>query len=365
MKIAIIHANDGSDVRVGKTCRSLCALGHDVHFLGWDRRPEAVKQVNLGAARRHVLVHRTPYGKATLTGNLTFVAWCAKHLSALRPAAVCAVNEDTALFVLPFKGTLYRHLVCDVFDALEDRHSDKPAVHRCILRAISTASRIAANRLIATDAARFERFGRFRRKTTIIENFPEDPGPALSRIEPEGTIKIWAGGTLTERRGLKQLLAAVAVLPDTAIVAAGWPYDAFSEQFVSHPRVDFKGIVTAETALALAASCDAVFCYYDPASLNNRFASPNKVYDAMAIGRPVIINTEVELAGWVVDQRVGFAAPYDDVGALATILGGLKVRRSALPEFARHSRSVFDRGYSWQRMHERLAKLYSGLESPG
>jgi hypothetical protein len=39
MRIALIHGNDGSDVRVGKTCRSLARLGFDVHFIGWDRRP--------------------------------------------------------------------------------------------------------------------------------------------------------------------------------------------------------------------------------------------------------------------------------------------------------------------------------------
>jgi len=52
MRIALIHGNDGSDVRVGKTCRSLARLGFDTHFIGWDRRPEADKEIDLVAPSR-------------------------------------------------------------------------------------------------------------------------------------------------------------------------------------------------------------------------------------------------------------------------------------------------------------------------
>jgi hypothetical protein len=69
MRIALIHGNDGSDVRVGKTCRSLARLGFDVHFIGWDRRPGADKEIDLGGATAHVIRTRRPTVAATCRGQ--------------------------------------------------------------------------------------------------------------------------------------------------------------------------------------------------------------------------------------------------------------------------------------------------------
>ena len=109
-------------------------------------------------------------------------------------------------------------------------------------------------------------------------------------------------------------LEAIEMLPNVSIVSAGWPYDDFASQvFVPHPRVEFHGIVTARESLELAAGCDAIFAYYEPANAYMVNTSPNKVYDAMAVGRPVLINREVRLAGWV-QMESRLAALYEDLG---------------------------------------------------
>jgi glycosyltransferase involved in cell wall biosynthesis len=362
MKIALVHANDGSDVRVGKTCRSLSALGHEVHFLGWDRRPLDSKDIDLGGATADLLRFETPFGRATVSGHARFLVHVLGCLRRLRPKVVCAVNEDAAALLLPFKGFFYQHLVCDVFDALADRHSDKGSFVRGAAGLVATAARRGADRLIATDVARFERFGPFRAKTTIIENFPEDPGPVLAATLPAGPVKIWAAGTLYRRRGLAQLLHAVSAVPEARIVSAGWAYDDFAtDVFLRHPQVDFHGIVTADRALRLAAGCDAVFCYYEPASVNNRFASPNKVYDALAVGRPVIINSEVGLAAWVERERLGYSFPYEDRSRLIGGVRDLAQRRHTLAEDAQRLRAVFESRYTWQLMEKQLEELYGAL----
>jgi len=362
VRIALVHTHDGSDVRIGKMCRSLSALGHDVHFVGWDKRPQERKDIDLGAATAHVLELETTHGKTTASGYRKFYAHVLGHLARLRPRVVCAVNEDNALVLLPFKRVLYRYLVCDVFDALSDRHSEKSAMVKAAAALVATTARWGADRLIATDDVRFERFGRFRGKTTIIENFPEDPGPALSRALPTGPVKIWVAGTLNRRRGLGQLIDALSLADEATVVSAGWAFDDFAKNtFLKHPRVDYRGIVTATEALRLAAECDAVFCFYDPVSVNNRFASPNKVYDALAVGRPVVINAEVGLAAWVEREKLGWSVPYSDAAGLVRILRELAQRRGTLAQEAARLRALFEGRYAWALMEERLEGLYESL----
>lgn len=365
MRIAIVHGNDGSDVRIGKMCRSLSRMGHDVHFIGWDRRPDIEKEVDLGRATPHIIVRKTRFGRASVAGQFHFFLHIARTLAKLRPQTVQCVNEDFALLVLPFRNLFYQRLVCDVFDSLVERHSDRALPILWVLRIISELVRSGADRLIATDAARFERFGRYRRKSVIVENVPEDPGDELWRGFPSGAAKIYVAGSLNENRGLRQIIEVAQRVENLEIVSAGWLYDDYaSNVFAGHPKVSFKGVVTAGQSLRLAAQCDAVLAFYAPTSVNNLYASPNKIYDAMSVGRPVIINSEIRVAQWVLNSKVGWACRYEDIEGLEEIVRGFQSARASLSTRAARLRKLYVSGYTWARMEKRLMALYESL-APG
>ena len=359
MKISVVFGNDGSDVRIGKTCRSLVKLGHEVHFVGWDRRPDAPKKRDLATTVTHVLQHATPFGQWTWTGQWQYTWHVVRTLRRIRPDVACAVNEDNAVRLLPFRRLLFDRMICDVFDSHRDRGSNRPWPLRWTLSAISELARMASDTLIATDEVRFHRFGRHRRKTVVIGNYPEDPGDELARLGLTGPTKIGVCGTLLESRGLRQLLAAVEKTNDAIIVCAGWPNDEFAANvFINHPRVDYRGIVTSRKSLELIAGCDAVFAFYAPICRNNILASPNKIYDAMSVGRPVIINSEAEVSRWVVDESVGFACPYSDVQRLSRIVKSLHCLREDLAISSKRVRNKFLKKYSWEMMEVQLAFIY-------
>ena len=364
MRVAFVHSNDGTDVRVSKVCRSLSSFGYDVHFIGWDRRPQLSKVLQLGNTRSHLLIRPTRFGKMDYLGEFQFAAHIAKSIARIRPNIVCAVNEDTALLCLPFKRIFFRYLFCDIFDGLSDRLSNRSWFIRQGLSVVSWVCRKFSDRLIATDEPRFRRFGQNRQKTKVIENVPEDPGPSLSRKFPSGTVKIWVGGSLAEDRGLRQILSAIEDNEQVQILAAGWPYDAFaSDVFAKHDKVEFHGILTSRESLELAASCDAIFAFYAPYTVNHRLASPNKMYDAMAVGRPLITNDEIGIARSISDNQLGFSCAYDDVESLRAIVCDLVRHRDRLPTFATRARKLFLQGHTWQTMEERLADLYGEYSS--
>jgi glycosyltransferase involved in cell wall biosynthesis len=362
MKIALVHANDGTDVRVGKVCRSLRRMGFDVCFIGWDRRPGSLKATDLGGAAVHLLSLATSHGRVTASGQARFIGHIIRTLFRIRPDVVCAVNEELAFALIPFKGLLFKRLVCDIFDALGPRTAHYPIPTRLVFRMAGEIGRWGADRLIATDDTRREMLGRYSSKATVVENFPEDPGDVLALTLPSGPVKIWAAGSLDAVHGLQELLDAVAPLENVRIVSAGWPYDTFaSERFVNHEKVDFLGILTARQALQAAAQCDAVFCYYAPIHEYMINASPNKVFDAMAVGRPVIINEEVRLAAWATAEGIGVTVPYRDVTALRKVIENLANARGDLRDRALRARVLFKARYNWTMMEGTLRELYNGL----
>ncbi len=359
-RVALIHGNDGTDVRVGKMCRSLSKMGFDTHFIGWDRRPRLKKTVDLGGAQPHVMVRETPFGKPTPGGTIRFARHIAGTLSKLRSHTVCCVNEDNIILALPWKHIFYRRLVCDMHDELMNRKSHCGRLVGLALRLAGNLGRAGAHRIMVVDQTRFNGFGRYQKKCTIVENYPEDPGPDLARRLPQGPTKIYVCGGLQSRRGVKQIVEAIDGLDYVQIVSAGWLYDDFARiEFANHQKVSFQGIVTASKSLELAAGCDAIFAFYEPTSINNLQASPNKIYDAMGVGRPVIINEEALVSQWVVDNKVGLRCSYYDVEALKEIITSLEKRRNSLSEYVEKTRSAFVRNYTWDSLEPKLKNVFT------
>lgn len=363
MKIAIVYGNDGSDVRVAKTCRTLVAAGHDVHFIGWDRRPHVEKESKLPGVTCHIVPHSVPTLGWTVSGQVAFTRHATATLLRLKPDVVTAVNEDNVLRVGWLKGIAFKRLVCDVFDSHLDRMSGRPRAVQACEYVVWNLMRRHCDRLIATDDVRHSRFGRLRSRTTVIGNYPPDPGNDLAFQFPTGPAKLFISGTFSKSRGIEQCLAAAEAIPDFEIVAAGWAADEFAEKtFLPHPQVRFLGHLTPRQSLEEAARCDALLAMYAPVSRNQILASPNKIYDALSVGRPVVINSEALVSQWVEDHNVGFRCPYDDVAALTEFLSSLHARRAMLPEYARRARDLFHTGYSWEAMESRLTDLYDELD---
>ena len=362
MRIAVIHGNDGSEVRVGKTCRSLRRLGQEVYFIGWDRDPDIEKKIDLGTSSLEIMKLKTRHRRWNFRGQVCFSLHIARKLSHIRPRIVCCVNEDLSFLLLPFRKIFYKYLVCDVYDALADRHSNRSWLFCILLKLISFIVRSCCDRLIVTDSARYERYGRFRRKCTIVENVPEDPGENLSKTLPQGNTKIYVTGSLSWDKGLENIIKAVEGLDGVEIISSGWPYYDYAETvFIKHQKVCFKGIVTLAQSLQFAAQCDAVFAFYAPVSVNNRYASPSKIYDALSVGRPVIINSEVRVAKLVKEKGIGYICDYDDVEGLKELIVSLKQKRKELASFAPRARELYLQNHTWEIMEKRLGRLYDEL----
>ena len=157
-------------------CRSLSAEGFEVHFIGWDRRPDQEnKSIDLGQTQTHIMSLATLNGRATIAGQLKFFWHALRVLKKVKTKVLCVVNEDLALMFVPFRWTLYSKLVCDMFDPFADRHSNKSFLYRFVANCVSWSTRTFSHRLIATDENRRERLGRFANKAIVIQNFPDYP----------------------------------------------------------------------------------------------------------------------------------------------------------------------------------------------
>jgi glycosyltransferase involved in cell wall biosynthesis len=368
MRVAFIARNDGTDVRQTKICNSLYQLGHEVAYVGWDRTPGAPKALNLDPrVRRFVFERKAGFGEMSLGGWPKFFGFVAHALHSFRPEVVHARDEQIAAFVLPLKGSHYRSLVLDIFDSLAARRFANP-----LLGAAAACTRelahIGSDRIIETSDQLRAMLGRHAGKAIVVLNVPHDPGDALAAELPSGeALQVCVGGGLTRvRDGLEVLLKAVDSLPPGAvqIQASGWFHDDYSrEVFARHPAVRYQWFDSPEEFRRQAAHSDVLTYLRGDASntLYRSWVLPNRVFDAMSVGRPIIVSRELRIAGWVEREGLGYAYTPGDHRGLAELFCRLRERRAELPQHAARVRRLFTSGYTWPVMERRLAELYGGL----
>jgi glycosyltransferase involved in cell wall biosynthesis len=177
----------------------------------------------------------------------------------------------------------------------------------------------------------------FRERPTVLLNCqprwtPPTPRPDLIR-EATGLPKkrrvVLFLGKLGRERGLELAAEAVVRLRDAALVMLGatvnpqWAaaLDARSRE----PRFAGRHVVLPpvhpDDVRAWAASADASIIAVPANSLNQRLSTPNKFWESLAAGTPVVIGRDLEVMRGIVEaDRLGSVADPDDPDDIARAL---------------------------------------------
>lgn len=297
IKILYLSTNDGSDMRINKEIKTLSQKA-DIYFLGvgqyskYNYAKIKCKEFYLIDGKRNSVNVIIKHIKKYLEWN-KLIEFDSIHI----------INEQLMIFFYPF--LFKKHVVLDIFDSAFMK-LNRPNEEWKLLKKITYSP---IKYILVTDENRYRLMPSFvRNKLRILENYPNLYKGRT--IKKNSTLTIFYNGSMTTSRGtliLKRLLDYCAELH---VIMAGWIADNETEQFSKHDRVDFRGILTQQAASTIAATeADYIMCCYEPSNQNNINASPNKIYDAMQTRTPVIINSEVKVSQFVIDEKIGVVLP--------------------------------------------------------
>ena len=119
----------------------------------------------------------------------------------------------------------------------------------------------------------------------------------------------------------------------------------------SYPHVPFA------RAMLMVKAADAVYIGFEPEDPNNYFASPNKLFEAMAMGTPVLASS-FGLLGKLV-RELGCGVTMDSVSG-PSILNGIQklLREDVRVRCAKNGQHWFKSRYNWNIMEQRLSTIY-------
>ena len=116
--------------------------------------------------------------------------------------------------------------------------------------------------------------------------------------------------------------------------------------------------VSYDEVLDQTAGCQVVAALYDPAVPNNRFAAPNKLFEAMMFEKPVLVSEGTLAADIVREVGCGIVVPYGDREALKRALEKLMLSSEEASAMGARGRAAFEQRYNWKAMEPILLQLY-------
>ncbi|MBT3389360.1 MAG: glycosyltransferase family 4 protein [Chloroflexi bacterium] len=389
MSVVFCRSNPiAPDPRVEKSAATLMEAGYRVTLLGWDRSAALPRREIISGADCIRLPIQAQFGHGL--GNFApllrwqwgLLRWLIQNRCAYDSIHAC--DFDTVLPALACKALFGKRVVYDIFDFYADHLRATPGWVKALIRALDLWAIRFVDALIVADESRWAQIGeRVPANRAVVLNTPIDTFSSFNHNTLKGTgghqehkekkalsdsscpswLNLIYVGLLQIERGLLDVLAVLADHPEWYLDLAGFGGDedqilALSEEL---PNVTWHGRIPYERALALTAAADVVLALYDPALANHRCASPNKLFEAMMQGKPVIVAADTNIDRIVQAENCGLVVEYGHRQELVKALERLQLDNVLYAEFADNARRAYERTYNWRTMSARLLRLYQQL----
>jgi len=202
---------------------------------------------------------------------------------------------------------------------------------------------------------------------SIVRNIPEkSSSPAgLAKLRnslgvPDDSLLFLYLGGLSEGRGIRTILEGFSnknVTHHVLFMGSGPLLDLVNEYSANCNRVHYREPVPPSEVITYANGADIGLCMYEDTCLNHRYCLPNKLFESILAGMPVLASdlpdqadvVRQHKAGWVISPSVLELTNFllqIDTAAVRDLRIGLSERTSNL---------------SWGSEADVLLQLYSGL----
>jgi glycosyltransferase involved in cell wall biosynthesis len=372
-RVVICRSNSiVSDPRVDKIARALAGAGYSVQLLGWDNiggLPLKEEREGIQIERRRIIIKNArglgvlPY---ELRWQAALMSWLIRRHTEIDVIHAC--DFDTVLPALLCKRLWGIRVVYDIFDFYADMLRATPGFLKRLIRFLELRAIDQADTVILADESRREQItGSHPRRIEVIYNSPEGSAggsiPSPTSLPQTGELQIAYVGNLQVERGLLELLSVLSKHPEWKLDLAGFGPDEtlIVAKALQVPNVTWHGRIPYTRAMELNALADVIIATYSPQIPNHRFSSPNKLFEAMLLGKPVIVARNTNVDRIVEEAGCGVVVDYGDLAGLEAALSQLQQSPALCQKLGERGRIAYEKTYAWKNMKTRLLQLYQDL----
>lgn len=174
-------------------------------------------------------------------------------------------------------------------------------------------------------------------------------------------------GSIGNDRGLKDLVEIYRgedkILDRSILVLGGMGYleDRLKACIKGMSNVEWVGYVPGRQLVEYNLASDIMVVLFNPAKRSQRVCLPNKLFEAMSAGKPIIVCKGTEAAKLVEKEDCGLIVPYGNRSALKSAISSLIEDSSRRAKLGRNGRLAAKRLYNWRVQERRLIGIYNNI----
>jgi glycosyltransferase involved in cell wall biosynthesis len=357
------------DPRVRKIIGSL-RKKYSISALGWNRDSVSREKINNYISKVELFNLKTSFWKPSLLRILIrlviffppFWVWVFTKLSVSRPKVVHACDLDSVLPCYIYTTLFRRKLVFDVFDRYAMTFI--PSKFKTFYSVVNFSEEFFSEKadvLITVSDKVMKTFQRKPKRCVTIMNCPEDypSSKTLSEKYKTSIHRLVYTGPIKHGRALENMILVIKDLDNIELIVAGPVIDKeLFQQILAIPNMKYAGYLDPRAAIDLEASANVMIALYDPNVTWNSITIPNKIFEAMMCGIPVISNVCQDLIN---ELHCGIVVDYHNVDQIRETIIKLNDNPGLRKRLGDNGRKAFLEKYNWNVMEQRLYEVYEDL----
>lgn len=376
--ILLIRSNPVSpDPPVEKIATALSDNGYDVTVLAWDResnyseREDSIRLLNGREIKIIRFGIQAIYGgglKKTLKALVIFWhrlnKWLKKHKD--QYDIIHPFDFDTGFVAKGIARRYHKGLIYHILDFYIDSHPSGGKILRNLVKKAEISVINYADATIICTEKRIEQIkGSKPKKLIVIHNTPINDRSFETcdlKISSSSRLKIVYVGIFAEGRMLEEMCEIVSHNKDLELHIGGFGIlDELIKQYAEkNDNIFYYGKLPYSATLALENQCDIMTAIYDPSIPNHRYAAPNKFYEALMLGKSIIMAKNTGFDTVIEENNLGFLVDYNQE-SLASCLEENYISKSNGKIISSQGTALYETTYHWNVMEKRLQTTYADI----
>jgi glycosyltransferase involved in cell wall biosynthesis len=364
------------DPRVRNEALALLDMGCRVRLFAWDRDLKAPRRECMEGVEVERVFLRSVHGRGTMQIVFYAVLYLKMLWKGWRTPFDIVHCHDLDTLPLGFVLAMLRckPLVYDAHESFPDMISRN--VHPLVVRGLVWLENFMIRRtdLLITVGEKLREYfaARGARRTVVVGNWKrlseysrthEQNLEVRQRlgIPADALVVVYITNLLKDRH-IEELLHAIDACPDIWLIIGGKGTleNVVRQQAAKTPRVVYTGFVRADDVPVYTCAADVVYYGFDSDNPNARFSAPNKLFEALAAGRPLITGNFGEIGDVVRKGGCGIVlSEYTEqqIQNALSVLRDPQVRQ----QMAHNAEELGSTLMNWEKAEETLHTAYSAL----
>lgn len=354
-----------NDSRATKEIKTLLDAGFYVEVFSWNRNGLAktgceIVFGNYQNIKFHFFDAILPHGMG-MKNIHKLIKWRKWVIDKLPRASdvdfVHACDLDAGICVSKYCRINKVKLIYDIFDYYVDSHRIPSVLSALVAHKENAIINQSFATIICTEERR-EQIGNAEPSSVVVIHNSPDLSTVKAQDEEICYDYVYCG-SMGPNRLLAEIIDEYKNNSDLKIVFAGnGPMRKMAEKTSEvNDHFDYLGPISYSEVLDIESRALCLSAIYNPNLRGHQLCAPNKLYEALALGKPLIVCRGTGMDAIVTNNKIGVLINYN-VNEFYNAIRTIKQSKDIIINASTIGPEIYRNQYSWELMQERLLSIY-------